>query len=229
MPSNYYGMNYPSITQFSSANLSSLNAPPPMAPNTLAADFKSMAMGGLLIGIFGAATSAVGSFYQAENQKNELRAQAQNLKFSAQMSAINARGAEFSAQTSRQASQKAIGRYTMAAGQARASAQTAIAGRGIEGGVGSAAEVIGSMDIIKEIDKLTMDANAVREEQALRTQRTNYANQSTMEFMSSRNMSASARSLSATSAGASSLLGGTADLGSWYLKTMMSERLSRRA
>lgn len=117
----------------------------------------------------------------------------------------------------------------MAAGQARASAQTAIAGRGIEGGVGSAAEVIGSMDIIKEIDKLTMDANAVREEQALRTQRTNYANQSTMEFMSSRNMSASARSLSATSAGASSLLGGTADLGSWYLKTMMSERLSRRA
>jgi hypothetical protein len=50
-----------------------------------------------VVSIFGAANSAIGSFYAAQNQQNQLRMQAQNQAFAAQMGRINQRGAEFTA------------------------------------------------------------------------------------------------------------------------------------
>lgn len=199
-----------------------------LSDNTAAtATADTLMTGGLLIGAFGAINSAIGSYYAAESQKNQLKSQAQNAKFSAQMSAINARGAEFSAQTSMDAAYKAIGRYTMGAGQARASAQTALAARGVQGGVGSAAEIIGSMDLIKEVDRLSMNANAVRQAQAYRTQAMNYATQSRMEGLSAQNLNTSAGSISGGLAGFGSLLGGTAEVGSWWLRTQRANMMTR--
>jgi hypothetical protein len=95
-------------------------------------------MGGSIMSVFGAVNSAIGSFYAADSQKTQLKMQAQNQRFQAQMSAINARGAEMQAQQSLLAGERAIGQYTMGAGQRRASATASMAARGIQGGVGSA-------------------------------------------------------------------------------------------
>ena len=59
---------------------------------------EALMMGGSIMSIFGAVNSAIGSFYAADSQKTQLKMQAQNQRFQAQMSAINARGAEMQAQ-----------------------------------------------------------------------------------------------------------------------------------
>ena len=114
---------------------------------------EALMMGGSIMSIFGAVNSAIGSFYAADSQKTQLKMQAQNQRFQAQMSAINARSAESQAQQTLLAGERAVGQYTMGAGQKRASATASMAARGIQGGVGSAREVTASMDLIKEIDK----------------------------------------------------------------------------
>jgi hypothetical protein len=182
--------------------------------------------GGMVVGAIGAINSAIGSYFAAESQKNQLKMQAQNMRFASQMAAINARGAEFSAVQSMVGAERNIGRYTMAAGQAKASARTAMAGRGIQGGVGSARDVIASMDLIKEIDKLTMSAAAVREAEAYRTQGVNYSIQSQMQGISASNLMSSAGSISAPLATYGSLLGSASDIGmSWLRNQRFAELL----
>ena len=55
---------------------------------------------GPIMAIFGAANSAIGTFYQAKSAQNQLKSQALNQQFQSEMSAINAKSAEFSAQQS---------------------------------------------------------------------------------------------------------------------------------
>jgi hypothetical protein len=190
---------------------------------------QTLMTGGLIIGAFGAINSAIGSYFAAQSEKNKLKGQALNARFSSEMAAINARGSEFAAQRSMESAHRAIGRYTMGAGQARASARTAIASRGIAAGTGSARDVIASMDLVKEIDRLTMDANAVREAEALRTQGFNFRTQGTMDAMTASNLRRTAASINAPMAGAGSLLGGAADMGAWWLKNKRAELMMRNA
>jgi hypothetical protein len=199
------------------------------APSSSMSLDQTLMTGGLIIGAFGAINSAIGSYFAAQSEKNRLKAQALNAKFSSEMAAINARGAEFSAQRSMESAHRAIGRYTMGAGQAKASARTAMAARGIAAGTGSARDVIASMDLIKEIDRLTMDANAVREAEALRTQAFNFRTQGTMDAMTAGNLRRTAGSISAPMAGAGSLLGGAADIGAWWLRNKRAELMMRNA
>ena len=151
---------------------------------------------GPIMAIFGAANSAIGTFYQAKSAQNQLKSQALNQQFQSEMSAINAKSAEFSAQQSMLSSAKQIGRYTMGAGQAKSSAKASMAARGIQGGVGSAAEVIGSMDLIKEIDRMTMSANSIRQAESIRNQAMNYRNQSVMSGLSADNLNTTAGTIS---------------------------------
>ena len=55
---------------------------------------EALMMGGSIMSVFGAVNSAIGSFYAADSQKTQLKMQAQNQRFQAQMSAINARSAD---------------------------------------------------------------------------------------------------------------------------------------
>jgi hypothetical protein len=180
---------------------------------------------GLLTSAFGAVNTAIGSYFAAESQKNALKMQAQNQKFAAQMAAINARASEFSAQTAMLAGQQAIARYTMGAGQARASAVAEMAGRGIQGGVGSAKEVLASMDLVSKIDQLTMNSNIVRQAEAYRMQAVNYATQSEMANLSSQNLLSSAGSISPGMQAYGSLLGSAADISQSWLRTKRFEEL----
>ena len=182
---------------------------------------------GGIMAIFGAANSAIGTFYQAQSAQNQLKVQAQNERFQSQMSAINAKSAEFSAQQSLLAGEKQIGQYTMAAGQQRSSAVASMAARGIQGGVGSAKEVIGSMDLVKEIDRLTMSANNVRRAESIRTQAMNYRNQSIMSGLSADNLNTSAGTIYPGLGVATSLIGSAADIGQNWARDNRLEQLLR--
>lgn len=191
---------------------------------------ETLMAGGMLAAALGSVNSAIGSYYAAESQKNQLKMQAQNLRFSAQMSAINARQAEFAAQQSTLAGQGQIARYTMAAGQQRASARTSMAARGIQGGVGTSAEVIASMNLIKDIDRLTMNANMVRQSEALRMQAVNYTNQAVMQGTSANNVNATAGTISPFSASFTSLMGSAASVGgTWANQMRLNEMLAAQS
>lgn len=188
---------------------------------------ETLMAGGMVMGAFGAVNSAIGSYYAAQSQQNQLKMQAQNLRFQAQMSALNARQAEFAAQQATMAGQQAIGRYTMAAGQQKAGARASLAARGIQAGVGSAAEIMASMDLVKEVDRLTMNANLVRQAEAIRMQGVNYMTQGVMQGTSANNVMATAGTISPGLASFSSMLGSAASIGgTWATQMRMNELIA---
>ncbi len=158
---------------------------------------------GMLLQIGGAVTSAVGSYYSALNQKN-------NLKFQADLAEINARLAETSAQSILLQGQQQVGALTLSAGHLKGRQRASLAANGIDLGVGSAAEIQASTDIMKEIDANTLTANAVRSAWGVRTQATNYQN----EAIAAR---ATASTISPFGSFATSLMGSAGSVAqSWY-------------
>lgn len=183
-----------------------------------------------ILSVSGAITGAIGSFYAAQSQAIALKSQAKTMQFQQRIAEINARGAEFGAQQTLLSGERAIGSYTMRAGQQKAGSQASMAARGIEVGTGSAAQVHASMDLVKQIDVININANAVRQSEAQRIQASNYKVQATMAGVSSSNLQATASSVSPWAAGFTSLLGGaTAVAQSWANSSRMDNYIARQA
>lgn len=129
----------------------------------------SGAMGniGMTSAIAGSVMSIYGAFSSARSERSALR-------YQSAMARINARMAERTAQSILEQGEKEIGRLTMKAGQVKSAQRTAQAARGIVGGVGSAAEEIASLEVIKEIDVNMLNANSVRAAWSARAQVENY-------------------------------------------------------
>jgi len=161
---------------------------------------------GLLTTIMGGLTSAVGGYFQAKSQQYQDKSQALNLTYQADMASINARSAEYSAESDLNAGKSEIFNQTMAAGQQKASTTATMAARGIVLGQGSAQEISASQDIVKDINMYTINANATRQAAAARTQATNYQNQALMDRTGAVNANLSANSISPFSAATSSLI-----------------------
>jgi hypothetical protein len=191
------------------------------ASSTAAAE--AIGAAGMVISIFGAINSAIGTYYAAESQKNQLKMQAANQRFQSQMSEINARGAEFAAQQTLLAGAKEMGRVGMAMGQRRASAVAGLAARGGQLGVGSTREVVASMDIVSDIDRLTMDANRVRAAEAQRMQAVNYQTQAVMSGVSASNLYGTAGTISPGLGAFTSLLGSGQSLASTWAQNRRFE------
>jgi hypothetical protein len=154
--------------------------------------------------IGGALSSAIGGYYSAQSQKN-------NLRFQSGIADINARISELGAQSALNQGQQQVGALTLKAGQIKSSQRAAMAANGIDLGEGNAAEVQASTDIMKEIDANTLIANAVRSAWGYRTQGTNYQNEAAMGR-------ATASTISPLATGFSSLLGSAGSVAnSWYL------------
>ena len=148
-------------------------------------------------------SSAIGSFFSASTQKYQLKTQAI-------IADTNARIAEMGAQSALFQGEREIGNLTMKAGQIKSSQRAALAANGVDLGEGNAAEVQASTEIMKEIDKNTLQANAIRNAWGYRMQGTNFTN----EALTARN---AAGSISPVMSGFSSLLGGAGNVaGNWY-------------
>ncbi len=161
----------------------------------------------LALQIGGMISSSIGSFFSAETQKYQLKTQAI-------IADTNARIAELGAQTALNQGQQEIGNLTLKAGHLKSAQRVAMAANGIDLGEGNAAEVLASTDIMKEVDKNTIQANAVRSAWGYRMQGTNFQN----EALTARN---TASGISPGMAATSTLIGKATDVAtSWY---MMSE------
>jgi hypothetical protein len=164
-----------------------------------------------LIGqIGGGVTSAVGSYYSAATNKI-------NLQGAAGIADTNARIAELGAQSALNQGQQQVGALTLKAGQLKSSQKVSMAANGIDLGVGNAAEIQASTDIMKEIDSNTLTVNAVRNAWSYRTQAVNYQN----EAITKRG---AANGISPGGAMFSSLLGSAGSVaGSWYSMNKRSD------
>lgn len=171
---------------------------------------------GLVASIFGGINSAIGQFYQAKAQQYQLRSQASSLDFQSGMDAINAHGAEMSAQSIQEAGKTQVQQYTMRAGQEAAATQVGTAARGVDLTSGSAVAQRASDELVKQMDVLTINANATRAAWAQRTQATNDQNQSLLARTSANNLRTSADSISPGSALSTSLLGSATGIASQW-------------
>lgn len=186
---------------------------------------EGLTLGGQIASVFGAATSAIGTYYNMRSQQNQLKMQAQNAAFQAEMSRINQRAAEFTAEQIGLEGQARSAQYTMRAGQAKASAKAALAARGATLGQGTAREIIASMDVVKEIDRLNINASTVRAQEAARLQAFNLGTQATMQSLTASNLGATAGTIMPGFGATTSLLGSAADIGANWARNRRFEEL----
>ena len=186
---------------------------------------EGLTIGGQIASVFGAATSAIGTYYNMRSQQNQLKMQAQNAQFQAEMSRINQRAAEFTAEQIGMEGQARSAQYTMRAGQAKASAKASLAARGATLGQGTAREIIASMDVVKEIDRLNINASTVRAQEAARLQAFNLGTQATMQSLTASNLGATAGTIMPGFGAATSLLGSAADIGANWARNKRFEEL----
>lgn len=171
---------------------------------------------GLGLAITGALVGAVGSFYAAKSQQYQLRSQALSLEFEQSLANLNARQAELDAHDILRAGQQEAGRVTLRAGLARGSTRASQSARGIVGGVGSAAEVVASGDLVKELDVHTINSNAVRAAGQARIRAVNARNRASLLGVSARNIRGTAGTINPGVAAFTSLLGSGASIGSQF-------------
>lgn len=162
-----------------------------------------MATASLIGQIGGTASSAIGGYFGAATQKATLDGQAA-------LSNVSARIAELGAQSALQQGQQQVASLTLKAGQLKSRQRVSMAANGVNLGVGSAAEIQASTDIMREIDKATIEANAIRTAFGYRTQAVNFQNEALMRR-------ATADSISPFGSAATSLLGSAGSVASsWY-------------
>lgn len=165
--------------------------------------FNISATQALLLQGAGAATSAIGSYWSAKNTKITLEGQAA-------LADVNARISELGAEQELIKGQQQVGQLTMQAGRVKSAQRVALSANGVDLGEGNAAEIQASTDIMKEIDKNTVEANAVRSAWGYRTQGMNYQNEATVKR-------GSAGGLSPGMSAFGSLLGSSGQVAtSWY-------------
>lgn len=121
----------------------------------------------------GAASSALGAYYGATSQQRSLRG-------IAAIDEINAGVAERSAQSAEAAGMASEQRIRLNTAQLKSSQITSLAANGVDVGVGSAARVLTSTDVLGDIDANTARANGVRSAWGYRTQATNDRNDALM-------------------------------------------------
>lgn len=188
---------------------------------------KRLSTMGTFLSVMGGINSAIGSFYAAKSQQYQFKSQALNDQFQSDMASINSRQAEYSAESTLEAGKNQVSQYTLAAGQQKAAATASMASRGIVLGQGSAQDVAASMDLVKNIDMLTINANAVRSAEAQRMQAVNFKNESLLANTSAANATMSAKSISPLASMTTSLLGSASSLAQqWNNQERMKQYLA---
>jgi len=151
----------------------------------------------------GAASQAVGAYYQAQGQRS-------NLRFQAEMAEINAKTTDLQAAGALLAGQREEQRSRLSTAGLKGAQQAKLAASGVDLGEGSAVRILTSTDVMGEIDANTIAANAVRAAWGYRTEATNQRSAAASSRMR-------ADAISPGTAVATSLLGsGTQVAASWY-------------
>lgn len=185
---------------------------------TVPADFQIGAAGGStpgglgsfgsIISLAGMVTSAIGGFYSAKSAQYSAESQALDLEFRSSMANINARLAEQDASFLMEAGRRRRLLSTMRAGAVKGQQRASQGARGIQAGVGSAAESLASTEYAKELDAYTIDANTFREVSAARMRGVNFQNEALLTGVSAQNVRRTAASINPALDAFTQLIGG---------------------
>jgi len=165
----------------------------------MALDWGALGLGdklGIGLGVSSMLTGIIGAGSQANTERYKARSAALNFEHQRDMAQLNKRMLESQAQHIGRAYNKQIAIRTMKAGQAISSSKASFAARGIQMGVGSTANVLASAEILKEIDRLTMNTNKVKAMNTKRAQAVNMGIRSEMYGMSADNLFSTASTIS---------------------------------
>jgi hypothetical protein len=188
-------------------------------------DTKDVADFGMALSIGGYLNQAVGAYYSAKAQQYALKSQALDLEFQQTMAAINARSAELDAQLELEAGRRDVGRVGLQYGQVKGAERARQAAGGTQAGVGSAAEVQASIETAKELDQITISANAVRAANAARTRATGYESVARMAGVNAANARTAGRNIQPWAGFGSSLLAGAGGVArEWVANERQSAR-----
>lgn len=184
---------------------------------------------GLVTSIIGMGTSAIGAYYGAKSAQVELQSKASSLKFQAELSGINAGMVELQAQQIMRAGKFQMMATGLKAGATVSSSRASMAARGIDLGVGSAAEVQATTQWAKEVDLMTINTNTIKAAEAERMRKVGIEASATMQQVSAQNMQASASTISPWMNYTTTLLGGASTLASsYYRDTTLQRALAAR-
>ena len=165
----------------------------------MALDFGALGLGdklGIGFGVSSMLTGIIGAGSQANTERYKARSAALNFEHQRDMAQLNKRMLESQAQHIGRAYNKQIAIRTMKAGQAISSSKASFAARGIQMGVGSTANVFASAELMKEIDRLTMNVNKVKAMNTKRAQAVNMGVRGDMLGMSADNLFSTASTIS---------------------------------
>lgn len=168
--------------------------------------YGGLAGAGFWMQIGGAFLGAVGTYYEAKARQSELKSQALSMDFEQSMAAINARRMEVEAESILQAGRQQVGLSGLQWAQTRGANRARTGARGVQAGVGSAAEVTASIDYAAEVDKLTISANAVRAAGNARMGAVDQRNRGLLAGVSASNLRMTARGINPLSMAHTSLL-----------------------
>ena len=167
---------------------------------------------GLITGIGSTLTGMIANRAAANTEKYKLRSQALNFEHQRDMAKLNRRMLESQAQHIGRAYNKQIAIRTLKAGQAISSTKASFAARGIQMGVGSTANVFASAELVKEIDRLTMNTNKVRAMNNQRLRAVNMGIRGDMLGVSANNLFSTASAVSPFMNMTSTLLTGATNI-----------------
>ena len=155
---------------------------------------------------FGAVQGAIGSYYAASSEKYRTKSLALSLEHKKDMALFNMRMKESQAQHLNRAYNKQFQIATLKAGARKSTARASFAARGIQMGVGSTKDAFVSDEIMKELDKVTMNSNKVRAVSNKRLEAVGLGIQASQYGLSADNMFATASSINPWMNMSSSLL-----------------------
>ena len=167
---------------------------------------------GLITGIGSTLTGMIANRAAANTERYKLSSQALNFEHQRDMAKLNKRMLESQAQHIGRAYNKQIAIRTLKAGQAISSTKASFAARGIQMGVGSTANVFASAELVKEIDRLTMNTNKVRAMNNQRLRAVNMGIRGDMLGVSANNLFSTASAVSPFMNMTSTLLTGATNI-----------------
>jgi hypothetical protein len=157
-----------------------------------------MGMAGMIMQVAGKAQGAAGAIGDAHSEK-------MSLTYQAAMDDLNAKQAENDAQQELAKGNEAIAITTMRAGQVKGAQRASMAANGIDLGVGSAAEVLTTTDLMKENDVKNLTLNAIRSAWGHRVEATNHTNAANMKRAGVSTINSTARAIDSIAGGAGQL------------------------
>ena len=170
-----------------------------------------------IMAVAGVGVSAIGAFFAASSARYAGRSRALNLEYEASLAGINAELADLAEASAIRAGRGEFARVTEQFGRLRSSARVEQAASGLQAGVGSSAEVLASIEVVKARETSTISMNTVRAANAARLRAIDLRNRALLNRVSAFNIRQQANNISPFLAGATSLVGSAGPVASQFI------------